>query len=375
MLAAQSEAKGEQRDACSDADQAVAARDWESARSLYAACLASGPPRFEILSNQGMVFTQLGLMPEATESYRKALALSPGNSKVEFNLAVAFVKEGNFKAAVDHLTHLRKVEPDEVRVQELLAFSYYHLGRYSLAAREAERVNKLQPDNAGNELILGSAYTRLGLYEQALPLVTAALKSAGSAEGHLIMGETLLGLRLYRPALDELTQAAALQADLPGLHSALGVGNIGLGNSENAVAEFQKALEADPNDYQANYYLGRVKRLAGDTIAARKFLDRASQLRPGMSEVEFELAAVEMAAQNYAKAEPLLTRVLQQQPDHRDAHFLLAKIYLKQGRREEAQKEREIFEKLAKAEQDKTAKEDLGRGDGSQTSDAGPKDR
>ncbi len=372
-LAAQSGAASDPNDACADADQAVAASQWQKARSLYATCLASSPPRFETLSNQGMVLTQLGLMPEAIESYQKALALSPGNTKVEFNLAVAFVKAGNFNAAVEQLLALRKVEPDEVRIPELLAFSYYHLGRYSLAAREAERVNKSHPENAGNALILGSAYTRLGLYDKALPLITMALKSAGSAEGHLIMGETLLGLRLYRPAIEELTQAATLQPDLQGLHSALGVGNVGLGNPDAALAEFQKALDADPNDYQANYYMGRLKRLAGDIIAARKFLERADQLRPGTAEVVFEFAAIEMTAQDYSKAEPLLTRVVRQEPDHREAHFLLAKIYLKQGRREAAQRERETFERLTKAEQDKASKEDATVGSAKETPDSATK--
>ena len=358
MLAAQTAEMRGQGDACADAGQASAASQWEKARSLYATCLVSGPPRFEILSNQGMVLTQLGLMPEAIESYQKALALNPGNTKIKFNLAVAFVKAGNFSAAVEHLSALRKVEPEEARVQELLAFSYYHMGRYSLAAREAERVNRSYPDNAGNALILGSAYTRLGLYEKALPLITMALQSAGSTEGHLIMGQTLLGLRLYRPAADELKQAAALQPDLRGLHSALGIANIGLGNSDGAMAEFQKALDADPNDYQANYYMGRLMRLADDVAPARKFLERADQLRPGTAEVAFEFAAIEMTAHDYSKAEPMLKLVVQQEPGHRQAHFLLAKIYLKQGHREAAQREREIFEKLGKTEQSKASKED-----------------
>jgi tetratricopeptide (TPR) repeat protein len=343
--------------ACAEGDQAVAAAQWQSARGFYTACLASTPPRFEILSNLGMVYTRLGLMQEAIDSYQKALALSPGNPKVEFNLAVSLVKAGNYNGAAEHLSGLQRTEPGEVRVGELLAFCYYHMGRYSLAAREAERVYKTHPEDAGNALILGSAYTRLGLYDKGLPLITFALKTAGSAEGHLIMGETLLGLRLYHPAMDELTQAAALQPDLQGLHSALGVGKVGLGDSAGAIAEFKIALEADPNDYQANYYMGRLKRLDEDTPAARKFLEKAEQLSPGTPEVLFEFAAIEMEAHDYSKAEILLNKVLRQQPDHSEAHFLLAEVYLKQGHRAEALHEREIFEKLRKEQQEKISRE------------------
>ena len=358
---------------CAEGDQAVAAGQWESARDLYHKCLASGSRRFEILSNLGMVYTRLGLMQQAIDSYQKALALSPENPRVEFNLAVALVRAGDYSAAVEHLSGLQKTEPGDMRVTELLAFSYYHLDRYSLAAREGERVYKSHPDDAGNALILGSAYTRLGLYDKALPLITFALKTAGSAEGHLIMGETLLGLRLYHPAIDELTQAAALQAGLPGLHSALGIGKVGLGDSEGAMAEFEAALKADPNDYQANYYLGRLKRLDEDVSSARKFLEKAEQLSPGTPEVLFEYAAIEMAARDYPRAEVLLNKVLQQQPGHTEAHFLLAQVYVKQGHRAEAQHEREIFEKLRKEQQDKTSRD--GSGGASESSAASPPEK
>lgn len=347
-------------DACAGGDQAVAAGQWERARDLYHKCLDSGPPRFEVLSNLGTVYTRLGRTQEAIDSYQKALALSPGNPKIEFNLAVSLVKAENYAAAAEHLSELQKTESGEMRVTELLAFSYYHMGRYALAARAAERVYKAHPDDAGNALILGSAYTRLGLYDKAMPLITFALKTAGSAEGHLIMGETLLGLRLYRPAMDELTQAAALQPSMPGLHSALGIGKVGLGDSEGATAEFEAALNADTNDFQANYYMGRLKRLDGDVPSARKFLQKAEQLSPGTPEVIFENAAIAVAAHDYSGAEPLLIKVVQQQPDHIEAHFLLAEVYLKQGRRQEAQHEREIFEKLQKGLQDKTSREGSG---------------
>ena len=82
----------------------------------------------------------------------------------------------------------------------------------------------------------------------------------------------------------------------------------------------------------------------------------------------FEFAAIEMAAHDYSKAETLLNKVLRQQPDHSEAHFLLAEVYLKQGHRQAAQHEREIFEKLRKDQQRKTSRE--GGGGASENSPA-----
>jgi tetratricopeptide (TPR) repeat protein len=356
---------------CVAADKAMVAGQWEAANDQYTKCIRSTPPKYETLSNMGTVQSHLGQMENAIKSYQQALALAPDNPKVEFNLAVTFIKAGNYNAAVDHLSKLRESAPD-IRNEELLAFCYFHLGRYSLAARAGERVEAVQPGDPANALILGSAYSRLGQYDKALPLITLALKAAGSAEGHLIMGQTLLGLRQYHPAMEELSQASKLQPDLPGIHSALGIADVGLGDSEGAAAEFNKALNQDPHDYQANYYLGRLKRLDGDTEAAKKYLATANELRPGSAEVLFEVAAIAVTAHHYADAEPLLLKVIQQEPEHGEAHFLLAECYQKSGRSDAAKREREIFEKLRaqKNNQDPPA---AGQNDGTATSSSAEK--
>jgi tetratricopeptide (TPR) repeat protein len=338
--------------ACSRGDEALAARQWQAAHGFYLQCLRTVKPNFGVLSNMGTAESHLGMKEDAIGSYEKALALAPGNPKIEYNLALTYVEAGNYSAAVDHLLQLRKTASD-LRYEELLAFCYYHLGHYPLAARAAEKVQAAEPDDAANALILGSAYTRMGEYDKALPLVTFALKNAGSADGHLIMGETLLGLRLYHQAMDELAQAAQIQPDLPGLHSAMGIGKVGLADSRGAMTEFALALEQDPLDYQANYYMGRLKRLDGDIPNAMKYLKTANRLHPGSAEVLFELAAIAVSQHHYAEAKPLLAKVIAQEPNHREAHFLLAECDQKTGKVEAAEKERAIFEKL-RAEQDHT---------------------
>jgi len=362
--------------ACADADRALAASQWETASSQYAVCLAAGPPRYEVLSNLAMALTRMGRMDEAIQTYRKALVLSSGNPKVRFNLALALIKVGNYEDAVGQLTRLKRAGSNDPRVPELLAFCDYHLEHYLLAAREAEQVHRAHPEDAANALILGSAYTRMGLYQKALPLITFALQSAGSADGHLIMGQTLLGLRLYHPAMDELSQAAAIQPDLPGLRSALGVTKVGSGDSDGATLEFAEVLKADPNDFQANYYMGRLRRLDGDYEAARKYLTKAEQLHPGAPEVIFEFAAIAMTERDYVRAEPLLGRVLHKQPDHIEAHFLLSDLYRRTGRKQAAQQERDRFERLRQKEQERqTAKTSSSANPPSASTDAAPKER
>lgn len=364
---------GDGASACVRADQALASKQWQTAHDLYERCVQAGPARFETLSNLGTADTHLGLMSDAIGAYKKALALAPGNPRLESNLAVAYIEAGNCEAAVGPLMRLEEKSAD-TRTEELLAFCYYHLGHYSLAARAGERVEAVHPNDAANALILGSAYMRLAEYKKALPLITIALQRAGSAEGHLIMGETLLGLRQYHSAMKELEQAASLQPELPGLDTALGIGNVGLDNTQAAEAEFTAALGQDPNDFQANYYMGRLKRLDGNTAAAKKYLAVADRLHPGDGAVLFEIAAVAVSEQKCQKAIPMLNTVVAQEPNQRQAHFLLARCYQRTGKLEEAKAEREIFLKLRSAQQGKTRLPDL-NGENRETASSAPGQR
>jgi tetratricopeptide (TPR) repeat protein len=347
-------------DVCAEADQALKAGLWESAHRGYVECLTRDAKNLEALSNLGVTLTRLGRTDDAIQTYRKALAVNPNNPNVHLNLALALIKGDKYESAIDQLLPLQKQDPDNYQVTELLAFCYFHLQRYSLAAREAERVQRARPDDGANALILGSAYTRMGLYQKAVPLIALAMKSAGSADGHLIMAQAFLGLRLYRSARDELSQAAALQPDLPGLHSAMGMAKVGLGDSEGSIADFAEALRTDPTDYEANYYMGRLERLEGDPGTAREYLTKALNSRPESAEVLFEFAALAVAERNYLKAEPLLNTIIRQHPDHAEAHFLLSQLYRKTGRVDSARREQMTFEKLRRQREESSQRKGQG---------------
>jgi tetratricopeptide (TPR) repeat protein len=327
--------------ACSEGDQALASARWSEANDAYQICVQTNPS-FGVYSNMGVVLSHMGRMKDATESYTKALALDPSNTKIEFNLAVALIKESNYALAADRLKHLQRAGND-IRYDELLAFCYYHLQSYSLAARAAERAYSLNPNDPANALILGSTYERMGLYEKALPLITFALKSAGSTEGHLILAQTLNGLHRYPEAENELKQVDASQSNFPGLHEAMGEVYVGTERTPQAEAEFAAAIEQDPNDFEANYFLGRLKRFDGDIASAKRYLAAADQLHPNSPEVEYERAEIAMNEHRFADAIPLLETVIKAEPDEAQAYLSLAEAYQHTGRRADAQREGELY--------------------------------
>jgi len=348
---------------CKAGDRALSAGQFDLARGQYESCMKKAPPNFEALSNLGIVYAQLGQFAEAVKVYRQALALSPENPKLRTNLGLAYLKIAHYAEAEREFARALLTEPDNLQVEELLAFCQYHLEQYELSALTLERVRKARPGEASAAFLLGSAYLKLNLYNQAIPLIDFALRTTNTAETHAILGQAYLGVKAYHEALKELLAAQAVDPNIPGLHDALGTAYSGLGNADLALAEYQKELARDPNDFEANYYLGRLKRLAGDLEASKKYLSKAEQLRPQDPAVQYEFAVFAIQNKDFARAQGLLEGVLSKYPNYTDAHVLLAEVYFRTQRKEEGQREKAIVDALKKADQERQSSQGPPAGD------------
>ena len=336
---------------CQAANRLLAQGQFEAARDKYQTCVKEGTPKFENLSNLGMVDAQLGQFREAISAYRQALALSPDNPQLHMNLGLAFLKTSRFDEAAREFSRTLVVDPENENALELLAFCHYQLKDYELTALEVARVHNLKPGEASAAFLLGSAYLKLRMYDKAIPLIDQALRTTGSAETHAILGEAYLGVKAYKRAQAEFTKALDLTPRMPGLHAGLGTAYSGLGNTDQAIAEYEKELATEPSSFEANYYLGRLKRLSGDLEAAKKYLEKAEQVRPEDPSIVFEKAVFAFQSKDYPKAEALLQQVLGTYPNYSEAHVLLSQVYFRTNRPEQGQREKAMVNALGKEAQ------------------------
>ncbi len=118
------------------------------------------------------------------------------------------------------------------------------------------------------------------------------MSKGDSAELRLLMGTTAFTARDFPHAVADLRKAVEMNPALPDAWTYYGLALLATGEMTASRNAFLKALEHDPNDFQANLNVGTQFRLDQDYEHAMPYLQRALAVRPGDLAVEFQIALV-----------------------------------------------------------------------------------
>jgi adenylate cyclase len=145
-------------------------------------------------------------------------------------------------------------------------------------------------------------------------------------------------------ALRASLKALELAPDLAESHVSAGIAHCMLKDYEQAEAEFDKAVELDPESYDAWYFFGRNKVHEGDVERALKLFDRASQVRPEdcqsvllQSQLYHSLGDRKMELESAKKGIERARAVLDLNPDDNRALNMGAFALLRLGENAEAE--------------------------------------
>jgi tetratricopeptide (TPR) repeat protein len=100
---------------------------------------------------------------------------------------------------------------------------------------------------------------------------------------------------------------------------------------DDAIANYRKVLELEPNDAVTHYNLALALKYKGDAREALKEFQAALKLRPKWAEAHYGLGAVWYDLQDQAAAIKELRTAEALDPVNAAAHRLLARIFSKQN--------------------------------------------
>jgi len=220
------------------------------------------------------------------------------------------------------------------------------LGRDSEALPHLERSLEVSPDDPAVLYSIGLAYLRLRLPRLQDTIDRLARLPAGKAASHLLRGQMLLSGDEFQKSLDELNEAAALNAELPRLQYSLGLALLKVGRNKEAINAFARELIRHPNDFSSLYYLAYLHEIDGDLDAALKGIEAALKLEAESAEANALLGKILIKRNRPAEAIGPLEKAVKTDPADPGKHYLLARAYRQLGRREESSREFAEAERL-----------------------------
>ena len=282
--------------------------DLENAVRAYREHLARNPGDARARSNLGAALAALGRYEEAIQTYREALGLAPGDPVIRMNLALAFYKSADIPQAAEELEGLHREQASDLRTTLLLADCRLRLGAYETVVGLLQPLEAADPDNQAVLYMLGMALIRSGRAGEGQSRVERLMQGGDTAAAHYLLGTASFMSREYPRALQDFSKALALDPALPSLRSYYGQALLFTGDPEAAERELRQALAADPNDYEANYYLASILAVRQRAGEARPLAEHALLLRPASEDARKLIADLEQPGGPAAPADasPLL---------------------------------------------------------------------
>ena len=251
----------------------------------------------ELRNLLGKGYAQAGQMDKAVPELKTAIRLAPGNEGFRFDLARLFLYHQDFQAAIGVLEDARKQLPRSAQIELALGVAYYGQRRFEDTVQAFLTTIDLAPDVPQPYVFLGRMLEHAGTH---MPEIT----------------EKFAAWERLEPQNPEapLLHAKALVAQLP------------------------------PTGWGAK---------AGEVQA---LLEKSISLKSDSAEAQFELGCLMERKHDYPKAAELLEKSIQLDPQNPVAHYRLARVYDRLGKKEQADAERALHERLSARE-----KQDLDR--------------
>lgn len=311
------------------------------------------PESFDANHNLGELYVRMGNIAEAQPLMEKAYDLNSSSYETGYDLVLADFTLGNLERARG-LAQKLLASHNTAELHNLLARIDEKDGKYVDAANEFEIAAHLDPNDV-NLFDWGSEMLLHRTYDPAITIFRAA------TERHPDSAKLLIGLGLsyyFRGQYDEAVKALLRATDLnpsdPRAYMFLSKAyDSSPTQADEVIEHFKRFAELRPKDGMAQYYyaisLWKGKRAAGSNVNLEKveaLLKSAIELDDTIAEAHVQLGNLYSGQHAYDKAIPQYERALSLDPDLADAHYRMGTDLVHVGRKDEAQKEFEVYQKL-----------------------------
>ncbi len=323
------------------AERAIESAEWEQAESDLQQLLGIA------LDQLGAIHVALSEFAEAERAYTEACRNTILTIRPFTGLGIVYLRTGQYARGIDLMQRILDINPTNAEAKHLLGKYFYMQGNFRAAARELRDAYSVAPDDTGVAYTLALAHLELREPERAKQIFQEILDRMGESAGlRLLFGRAYRETEHWTDAVAEFRRAIELDPDYPRAHYYLGLTYLlweGAVAFEQAMREFLLELEHHPNQYHPNFFLGVIYTIQLRDQEALPYLQRAAELDPMNPDPHLYLGQVYSRAGRTEEAVASLRRSIELTRDPArnnyqisNTYYVLGQTLLRLGRREEA---------------------------------------
>lgn len=240
--------------ATNHASELAAAGQIDDARRQFLHALQLNPAARETYTLMGEMYERSSQLNEAARWYRAGVGRPGGATDPRIRLAGVLAAQGKNDEAISWFEQSLAAKADDGLAHAPLAILYENSGRKVEALQQFAASAARWPDVAEDRFAYGLALLRAGETADANRELTEARRL--SMDDHVAvnsLGVRLLSAERYEQAAEFFREVVRLRADYAQGHNNLGKALEGMGRIDDAIIEFDRALQAQPGFQQAQF--------------------------------------------------------------------------------------------------------------------------
>ncbi len=286
-----------------------------------------------------------GAYDKAEIEYLNTLKIDPENARAIAQLGLIYAEQGRVGNSVAYLRKARQLQPENLEVRTKLAEFYLAARKTAEARAEANYILAQQPNNSEAPLLLAECAQS----PQDIAEISEILKKLSSARSAPVLA-ALASLEYRQHKIPEaealLQQALQLDPESPTINASLGSVYLARKNLPSAEAAFAKAWKNFPARSSKKLSYVQFKLQTGDVEGAKHLLLELTTQAPDTLPPLVLLAELYAKEKKYDEAMALNERVLARDPYHYPAMMLHARLRLAKGETGKALSELEKLKKI-----------------------------
>lgn len=283
---------------------------------------------------------------------KKAIVICKGLTTPAISLAAVYAMTGNNQEAETQLTQILEREPTNRKALYLLSDVQTQQKDRAAALKTLERIVQTNPGDIEAQYRKGLLYVENGDYDNALALSSQIVKqSPHRPEGHRLQGFIHFYKKQYSEAIASLQTSVSMQPN-GGAYYVLGLSHYYRNEIEQAMNQFQKALDVNPSLTRARVHYAMA------LLSKKRVDDSIKELKKVLAQDNDDafahnvLGSAYLAKGNHEEGMAELNRALALDPSLADVHVKKGLLAMQHGKGQEAESELEAAVRIKPEAQD-----------------------